>query len=308
MKSCAPGRDGSVLRVFKRRMSRYRKQPLMPARPIAARSICSWLIRSLSTVLALSAVALSASAQQLPDAPAAHADSAPALASDPATETTSSTLLSLPEAPEQQPPVTRQSLTLRQRFVLQTRTSFAPLAFILPASEAGITMAHPPSSYPRDWTDGGGAFAHNYGAELGRHTTAGYAHFVAAAILHEDPRYTPSTHKNYFARSMHAFLFTVIDESNSGHRDFAASNFAGAVAAGFVGMAWEPNGFDDVTHAYQRSAVELTAFAGRNLVAEFSPEFNRILTKLHLEHTTGAIMPPPATTTPQPTEPTPPSK
>ena len=280
----------------------------MPARPIAARYICSWLIRSLPALLclALAAVALPASAQQLPDAPEAHSDLAPAPASDPAIET--GTLPGIAAAPEQQPPVTREALTLRQRFVLQTRTSFAPLAFIVPAAEAGITMYDPPSGYPRDWTDGGGAFARNYGAELGRHTTGGYAHFVAAAILREDPRYTPSANRNFFARTLHAFIFTVVDESDSGHRTFAASNFAGATAAGFVGMAWEPNGFDDVTHAYQRSAVELTAFAGRNLVAEFSPEFNRILTKLHLEHTTGAIMPPPATTTPQPTEPTPPSK
>jgi hypothetical protein len=182
-------------------------------------------------------------------------------------------------------------LTLRERFILQTRTSFSPVAFIVPAAEAGITMADPPTNYPRDWSDGAAAYGRNYGAEIGRHTTAGYAHFVAAAVLREDPRYYPCQRGNYAARFFHAMAFTLVDRSDSGHHTLAVSNFVGSAAGGFIGMAWEPAGFNDTTHAYQRSAVELTAFAGHNLIEEFSPELTRIAVKLHMAKAQGALMP-----------------
>ena len=249
----------------------------MPARPrtsgLASRP-SAWLsLAALALVTCLSAVA-----QQLPEAPLPHRELA----------------LAAPRSDVSQRPEHPAPLTLRERFVLQTKTSFSPLAFVVPAGEAGVTMADPPTRYPRDWSDGGGAFARNYGSELGRHTTGGYAHFAAAALLREDPRYTPSRRTNYFARTLHAMAFTVVDRSDSGHRTFAASNFAGSAAAGFIGMAWEPDGFNDSTHAWQRSAVELSSFASHNLIEEFSPELNRILVKFHMAHANAALLPPPA--------------
>jgi hypothetical protein len=192
--------------------------------------------------------------------------------------------------------------------MIQTQSTFAPLAFILPAAEAGITMADPPTRYPRDWSDGAAAFGRNYGAEFARHATGGYTHFATAALLHEDPRYTPSGKHNYGARAAHAILFTIVDRSNSGRKTFAASNFLGAAGGGFIGMAWEPDGFDDVTHAYQRSAVELSSFASHNLIAEFSPELNKLAIKFHLGKAHSTLMPPAATTAPEPEEPKPDQK
>jgi hypothetical protein len=177
------------------------------------------------------------------------------------------------------PPAT--TLTLHDRFALEIKTTFGPPAFIVPAGEAAITMADPPNHYPRAWSDGGGAFARNYGAEFVRHTTGGLTHFAVAAVLHEDPRYHPSTSTNYAARTFHAFAFTLIDRSDSGRNTLAVSNLAGSAGAGFIGMAYYPDGFNDLTHAYQRSAVEVTNFAAHNLIAEFSPELALIARKLH---------------------------
>jgi len=244
------------------------------------------------------------SVQQLPDSPVPHRDLELAASSSAAGfQTTdafdSASATALPDGLEgTTPPPVPVPLTLRQRFMLQAHTNFAPLALVTPAFESAITMANPPHNYPRDWANGGGAYFRNYGSEVGRHTTAGFAHFAAAAALREDPRYTPSGRKNYLGRIGYAMLFTVVDRSDSGHRTFAASNFIGATAGGFVGMAWVPDGFDDVTHAYQRSAVELTAFASHNLVLEFSPELSRILVKVHLSHAKGALTPTPESINP----------
>jgi hypothetical protein len=143
-------------------------------------------------------------------------------------------------------------------------------------------MADPPNRYPRAWSDGGGAFGRNYGAEFVRHTTGGLTRFAAAAVLREDPRYHSSTSTNYAARAIHALAFTLVDRSDSGRRTVAFSNLAGSAGAGFIGMAYYPDGFNDVTHAYQRSAVEVTNFTAHNLIAEFSPELALLARKFHL--------------------------
>ena len=107
----------------------------------------------------------------------------------------------LPQAPLPQP---TGRVTLGERFTLEARVTFGASAFILPAAEAGYDMAHPPGAYPREWKDGAGAFGRNYGAELARHTAGGLTRFVTAAVDGEDPRYSPSTHRRYAPRFMHA--------------------------------------------------------------------------------------------------------
>lgn len=221
---------------------------------------------------AIVTIAQSGRAQLLPDAP------------QPRLTVTASKVLSPGPVSTVSNTVPASGLTLRERFALQTRISFCPTALLMPAVETGITMAKPPDGYPHDWSDGPGAFGRNYASELGRHTTSGYTHFAAAALLHEDPRYYPSSQSGVLPRVLHAVAFTAFDHSDSGHRILAASNFIGATAGGFIGMTWEPNGFNDVTHAYQRSSLELLAFVARNLAAEFAPERRRMLFKLHLAH------------------------
>jgi hypothetical protein len=159
-------------------------------------------------------------------------------------------------------------------------------------------MAHPPNHFPPDWSDGGPGFGRNYGGLFARHTTSGLTHFATAAALHEDPRYTACECTNAFARVLHALAYTVVDRSGSGRNTFAASNFAGAFAGGFVGMAYEPNGFNDVTHAYQRSALEFTRYIVGNQLAEFSPQLFRLLHGMHLPRKAVAAVTAPAPQTP----------
>jgi len=154
-------------------------------------------------------------------------------------------------------------------------------------------MAHPPDNFPHDWSDGPGAFGRIYGADLARHVTGGMAHFAVAAIDREDPRYYASMSTRSVPRFIHALMFTLVDRSDSGHRAVAVSNMAGSAAAGFVGMTFLPPGFNDTTHGYQRAAVEMSAFAAHNLVAEFSPEIVRVLHKLHVsDRIAGSFLPP----------------
>lgn len=216
-------------------------------------------------------------------------------ASAPATNFLAERRPPLPDSPSLQ---STGALTLSERFQLEAHTSLGVSAFFVPAADAFVDMAHPPDKYPREWRDGGAAFGHLYSAEFTRHTTGGFTHFAVAAIDREDPRYYPSNGRNYARRAAYALLFTVFDRSSSGHRTLAFSNLAGSMAAGSVGMAIYPHGYNDFTHSYQRAAIESSTFASHNLFAEFSPEIVRVLHMLHFsDRIANAFLPPESTRT-----------
>ena len=180
------------------------------------------------------------------------------------------------------PAINQKRLTPKDKFQIYIHQSFGPQNFILPAFGAGFEMLHPPSHYPREWKNGGGAFGRWYGEQIAASTSNRTAQFLAEIALHEDPRYVPSGSKNFFLRISHAVAFTFVDKTDSGHNTFAFSNFAGAAAGGFVGMGMLPNGYNDVTHAEQRALRGLETIAARNIITEFRPEWEPTLRKIHV--------------------------
>lgn len=173
-------------------------------------------------------------------------------------------------------------MTLNERFRLQAHTTFSPEAIVLPAAEAGITMAHPARRFPRDWSDGGAAFARNYGSTAGGRTVGGLTDFGVAWLDHEDPRYFRSLDHRVTHRISHAIFFTFFDRMNSGQRTFAVSNFAAASASGFICNLWQPDGFNDIAHGLQRSERGFAAITTANIIAEFSPDLSKLMHKAHL--------------------------
>jgi hypothetical protein len=172
--------------------------------------------------------------------------------------------------------------TLHDKFMVFAVKSFGPRALVNPAFTAGIRMANPPNRYPREWRQGAEAFGRNYGNTLATHTAASTGRFLAAAALHEDLRYHPSSSSNVMVRTAHAIGYTFVDRSDSGRRQLAFANFAGAASGGFVGRLYLPPGFDDVSHAEARAATLFLSFAGQNVIREFSPELLRVARKLHV--------------------------
>jgi hypothetical protein len=155
-------------------------------------------------------------------------------------------------------------------------------------------MSHPPDAYPHEWKDGGAAFARNYGNVFGEDTTGGLAHFATAAIDGEDPRYYPSGSKSYTTRTFHAIGFTFVDRGNYGGHAFALSNFVDATSAGFIGNLWEPDGYNNATHAFQRTELQFAKLVGKNIALEFTPELNRLYRKIRPKR--GGSNPPPQNT------------
>jgi hypothetical protein len=82
---------------------------------------------------------------------------------------------------------------------------------------------------------------------------------------------------------MHALAFTFVDKTDSGRNTIAFSNFAGAAAGGFVGQAYLPHGYNDLTHAEQRMTIQFMGIAIQNVAAEFQPQWGRIVRKLRIQ-------------------------
>jgi hypothetical protein len=158
-------------------------------------------------------------------------------------------------------------------------TYLTPSFFSAPAFRASIRMANPPghspTAYPTDWRQGTGGFGRNYGDAVAQRVSFQTARFATGAIIREDPRFVPSSSHNVLARSLHAFSYTFIGRSDSGHRMPALSNFVGAAAAGFVGNTYLPPGFANATHAGQRATLQFAFLGAGNLYREFAPQMPR---------------------------------
>lgn len=218
----------------------------------------------------------SATSPELPDAPSyiAQQQSAP-----------TSTLGARAAQPYGPVPgiLTSQPLTLNQKWIGYTHQAFGPPALVFPAISSAIGYARGRSGYPPEWTDGAGAYGRLYGNALATATSKRTAAFLTEAVLHEDPRYKPAAiGTGTLGRIGHALAFTLIDRTDSGNRTFAFNNFASAAAGGFVGMAYMPPGYNDLTHAGQRSLSGLGAIGIANISREFAPQWGPLAHKLHV--------------------------
>lgn len=165
--------------------------------------------------------------------------------------------------------------------------SFRPGIYPVAAFYDGLTMANPPKAYPREWRQGLAGFARNYGDFMASWAAVQGGKFVVASIVHEDPRYYPSRSKNFFARSLNAVRYMVVDRGDNGHSRLALANLAGAFAGGFVGNAYLPDPYANASHGLSRSALALTGFVTSNLADEFHPEVRKVARKLHLPFLVG---------------------
>lgn len=168
------------------------------------------------------------------------------------------------------------------KFRYFTDHALDPGAFIGPLFTAGPEMAKPSPHYPREWRAGVPAFGRLYGDALAFQTAGQTGRFMAAVAFKENPSYLSSASGDPIVRAVHALVFTAIDKSDSGRTMPAFSNFVGAASAGFAGTAYLPRGYNDRSHALDRTAIAFGSFAVTNLASEFSPQLRSLGKRLHL--------------------------
>lgn len=181
------------------------------------------------------------------------------------------------------------SLTPTEKLECLLRVSYSADSFIWPGVAASKKMIFPPQAYPSEWRQGFWAFTRNYGDALANDTANRGAKYLSAVVLREDTRYWTSTDKNFFPRVFHLITFAFINKSDTGRNTPAISNFIGAAAGGFIGNAYLPQGYANVTHAGQRSLIQLGESPLPNVACEFTPEFRTFLKRIHLAALNGPL-------------------
>lgn len=177
-----------------------------------------------------------------------------------------------------------QPVTAKQKAVFQLEEPFGPRGIFMPPISMAISYPRmtDKKGYPSDWTDGAGAFGRNLGDHYARNVTTRVGELLPALAFHERVRYTRSTSAATDERIAHALAGILVGESDSGRWMPSFVNFGGAAGSGFVGMAYLPDGYSDLTHAGQRSARRLAIYGVDNLFKEFSPEIVRGLHAMHI--------------------------
>jgi hypothetical protein len=170
------------------------------------------------------------------------------------------------------------------KFKFFIEPAFGPRAVFSTAVRSGLRMANPPKGYPPEWHSGMGAYGRLYGDSFARNSAESIGRFSASTLLHEDPRYRRSASTFVPMRIAHALSYTFVDRTDGGSLTPAISNFTGAAANGFIGSLYLPTGFDNLTHAGQRSLDSFGGLAGQNVLQEFAPDIGHALRKIHIPH------------------------
>lgn len=229
-------------------------------------------------LIARSVLSSSATADVLPDAPVPQEHGSEQ--NQPTTQSNQTHINPIPLLPPKLSAGT--ALTAHDKWDIYYHKTYSPAAVIYPLFGAGIQMANPKKNYPREWQDGMGAFGRIYGNEIATRTARSTADFGTQVLFHEDPRYQRSSSANPVLRVGHALAWTFFDKSDSGHRTFALSTFTSSSAGGFVGMAYLPDSYNDITHAEQRMVVGIGGRAISNVLTEFEPIWGPWAAKLRI--------------------------
>jgi hypothetical protein len=174
----------------------------------------------------------------------------------------------------QTPPDPGPPLTGRDRFTLfasKTLTRAQPYAASVASSAFQLLI---PSEV---WGRGVDGFTNHLAASFTQRMMTYGIQSGAAAALHEDVRYRPSTSGNVWKRTGHALISTVVLETPRGD-DIAYANLVAAFGSGFAINTIHP-GREISTRpgAWNLTALNLLGFAQGNLWTEFKPDIKHLV-------------------------------
>lgn len=174
----------------------------------------------------------------------------------------------------QAPPDPGPPLTGRDRFTLfasKTLTRAQPYAASVASSAFQLLI---PSEV---WGRGVDGFTNHLAASFTERMVTYGLQSAAAAALHEDVRYRPSTSSNVWKRTGHALISTVVLETPRGN-DIAFANIIAAAGSGIAINRYHPGReISARPGAWNVAALNLLGFAQGNLWTEFKPDIKHLV-------------------------------
>ena len=164
---------------------------------------------------------------------------------------------------------TYQPPTASERWRSYFIGAFGPQAILRAAAGAGISQWN---DTPKEWRQGGDAYGERFGNHLAEHVMRQTMESGAAAVLHEDNRYFPSTDAGFGSRLKHAIGSVFVARNDAGQEHFAYSRFGSAVGASFISRVWQPPSENKAGDAAANFGLDIGVDVGWNVFREFCPK------------------------------------
>lgn len=164
--------------------------------------------------------------------------------------------------------LTARRLTVSEKFHIRVIEQCGWAGLLGAAVGGGFFQA---SNTPRQWGQGWGAYAERTASLYGTGLSFQVLTLGLEAVLHEDPRYFPSSRKRFGPRFYNVLKQSLIVKQDDGHAIFAFARVGGAFGSGFLTNAWQPHGYNGVRDGLALGGINLLGQAGFNLVQEFLP-------------------------------------
>ena len=172
-------------------------------------------------------------------------------------------------------------LTKGEKFDYRLYRGFLIRGIVGSAFAAGISQA---TNTPPEWGGGVGAYGKRFASSIGTSASRQGMLFGMETVLHQDPRYFPSTSTGFKARLGNVIKQVFVTKNDHGEAVPAYSRLVSAFGAGQLANAWQPASNNTVGDGLIRGAIIVGADAGVNFLTEFVPAFRKRVYKIDKLH------------------------
>jgi hypothetical protein len=134
---------------------------------------------------------------------------------------------------------------------------------------------------PRQWGGGFPGFGRRLASRAGNAALQGTFQAPLAAVLHEDVRYIPTTHRSFHRRALHAILYSFLTYNDKGHPTLNVANLTAFYASTAVTTAWLPGIQNPARYTFANASEQIALSFPLNVVQEFWPEIRRYIFRRH---------------------------
>jgi hypothetical protein len=164
---------------------------------------------------------------------------------------------------------TTDPLDVAGKFRLHAADTFGPLAIVAIAAYAGALQEF---DAPREWGQGGAAYAKRVESTAGAWGIHGALAFGLDSALHQDPRYYRSLRTGFWRRTGHALRGTILTRTDAGGETLSTWRIGSAYGSAFLSNLWYPDRLNTPRLGVIQGSIGLGFGLVGNLGTEFWPD------------------------------------
>lgn len=171
-------------------------------------------------------------------------------------------------------PLQRTPRTGKEKAIYYLKTTYGPASLAYTAFGAGIKQANG-SVY--EWGGGMEGYGRRYASSFGQKAISRSIRHGLGGLLHEDPRFLPSSRSGVWKRTIDATKQVFFAHKDGGGQRIAYSRFAGNFGAAYISRQWRPERYRDATDVLSVGFASLGIDVAKTVFSEFWPDIKKRL-------------------------------